>query len=136
MSNPVELIGQLTDGTADQAVVQEELENLGPPPAEHHSAIAEYLASGTPDQTYWAATLLGRNPTAISCYQDELTRVVCSAASSLASRERAAWALGQFAGLSATNINLLRSVDVSRSPRLARLIEAVFDQPGRHSAGV
>ncbi len=96
------------------------LEELGSPPPDATTSLAELAGAGDPLVVYWAVTLLGRTGASAASAATLLAGLV-DAATDMAVRQRAAWALGKIGpGASAARDALARASGNS-DPRLARL---------------
>lgn len=103
------------------------LEELGPPPLEHRTRLAELLSDENPDVGYWAATLLGRLKKEAEDTVADLCRTV-EEHPEASVKERAVWALGQIGSPDARRT--LEEASQSSNRRLSRLAEKALSQTG------
>jgi HEAT repeat protein len=90
------------------------------------AALAKLLPASKNDSAYWCATLLGRIgpdaavavPPLIDCLHNQ---------SSIAARERAAWALGQIGSEASDAIGALKEAAKSADQRLSRVAQEAID---------
>jgi len=110
-------------GDADEEVrnwVTGALEELGPPRGADLQPLSHLLADSNEEVSYWAATLLGRLKKDAAPAVPDLTHVL-EHSSSLAVRQRAAWALGRIGAAARAAMPALKEASTSNNPRLARL---------------
>jgi HEAT repeat protein len=120
-------------GDADEQVREwsvAALEELGTPSVGDISALSEILAGPCDDAAYWAATLLGRIGSAGAAAVPQLIQLLESPRE-LASRQRAAWALGKIGRSAASAMDALRQAAEGENPRLARLARQAMGQIGQ-----
>ena len=105
------------------------LEELGPPPPDATTNLATLAGASDPLVAYWAVTLLGRTGASAASAATLLAGLV-DAASDMAVRQRAAWALGKIGpGACAARDALARAAGNS-GPRLARLATEALNLVG------
>ncbi len=115
----VELVEACADeGARDWAV--EALENMGSPSVECQGALIRLLDNSEPLVSYWAATLLGRMGAAALSSQEALAKTLAGS-TDLATRQRAAWALGQIGCRSESAKRALQAAAEEEEPRLSRI---------------
>lgn len=95
------------------------LEELGPPPQNCVAPLAELL-HGLPSTAFWAATLLGRLPSAPEPITMKLVWALEEHAESQV-RQRAAWALGKLRA--EESLAALQRAAASSDPRLCRIAD-------------
>ncbi len=103
------------------------LEELGEPSLGDVSALSGMLKDPSADSVYWAATLLGRLGPQGAAAVPQLTQLLDSQ-SAVASRQRAAWALGKIGRPAASAMDALRRATENDNPRLARLAGQALEQ--------
>ena len=103
------------------------LEELGEPSVGDVSALSGMLKDPSADSVYWAATLLGRLGLQGAAAVPQLTHLLDSQ-SEVASRQRAAWALGKIGRPAATAMDALRRATENDNPRLVRLAGQAMEQ--------
>ncbi len=108
------------DETAEYAVAA--LEELGTPPVEHFEQLVQLVNDPQEQRAYWAVTLLGRLEAAAAGASNQLVKAL-EDHSSLAVRQRAAWALARVGTLDETARTALQTAAQSDDPRLARLAQ-------------
>ena len=123
----VQLVKACGDEQSVQTWAVAALEDSGPPPAAAMAELMELAESTQPLVAYWAVTLLGRLGATASCAEAVLVKRL-QAGGDLATRERAAWALGQIAAKSPASIAALEQVSQARESRLARLARDSLQQ--------
>jgi HEAT repeat protein len=106
------------------------LEELGPPSVGDVSALSALLAGPCDDAAYWAATLVGRLGSTAAAAVPQLVQLLESPRA-IASRQRAAWALGKIGRPAAAAVDALRQVAGGENPRLARLAQQAMEQIGQ-----
>jgi PBS lyase HEAT-like repeat len=125
---------ELLNGTddADLENVCDLLENCGPPREADIPTLCQQLESANATQVYWASTLLGRlgssgvSTDARAQIQHALSNVIDDADVELASRERAAWAIGELGDAGESCRAVLRKHVETAPPRLKRLLESAL----------
>ncbi len=121
----------LVVASGDEPLVREwaveALEMLGPPPVEAQPQLTELVDSSMPLQAYWAVTLLGRLGALAKSSQPALVSVLTTSPDP-ATRERAAWALGEIGASSNDARAALEKAAKSGEPRLARLATTALQQ--------
>ncbi len=103
------------------------LEDLGPPPASTLAELKKLAEAPQPLVSYWAVTLIGRLGDDAATAVPTLAGVVRTAAD-LATRERAAWALGQMTSISPDGVAALKTAAEANEPRLARLAREALEK--------
>ncbi len=115
---------ELVRACADEETVQEwavaALESMGPPPVDSLPQLCECSSASNALVAYWAVTLLGRLGASASSSQQQLAAILTHSTVT-ATRERAAWALGQIGASSNVSITALRQAAEASEPRLSRL---------------
>jgi HEAT repeat protein len=96
------------------------LEQLGPPPLEQLSDLANLTADTNPLVGYWAVTLIGRLGGDAAPATGALVATLQNSTDS-AVKQRAAWALGKVPDASEATLAALDQAVQSSDPRLARL---------------
>jgi HEAT repeat protein len=123
----LELLEAVNDSDDDvREWVSEALEGMGAPDAAVLPALIRRLEDADADRGYWAATLIGRlgpdGSQATAGLSDALRDHT-----SLATRERAAWALGKIGPAAKSALPTLHSVIQEGVPRLSKLAAAAIE---------
>jgi HEAT repeat protein len=100
-------------------------EGMEAPDASAVPTLMKYLASEQSGGSYWAATLLGRLGPQASPATEALVAALLDHGS-LATRERAAWAIGKIGAAAKSAIPALQQMLQSGMPRLSRLAETAI----------
>jgi HEAT repeat protein len=96
------------------------LEEVGPPSESRLNDLVQLLDDTPSDVQYWAVTLLGRAGAAAAGAVEAIARLLRDS-SDLATRERAAWALGKIGSAAMIAAPALHVAAASTEPRLSRL---------------
>ena len=132
LENLVELMALLENNDESiQNYSSEALENCGAPRFEDIPFLRKQLKSGQSTSVYWACTLIGRlDEDAIrnvrEAIQTELCIPITDDSLELSAREKAAWAMGEFGPVTATNRDVLQKHVSKAPPRLKRLLESAL----------
>lgn len=102
------------------------LEELGPPPSEQMTAIAELVRSENESVAYWAATLLGRAGPDAAPHAATLAET--AEVGPAAAAERAVWALGKIGPGASSAMPVLERIAGGEAPRIARLAAEAISQ--------
>lgn len=114
-----------TENETARAWVVAALEEVGPPSEEQLDALARLLHDSSPDVGYWAVTLLGRAGAAAAGVVDEIVEMLRNSPE-LATRERAAWALGKIGPPATLAVPALHLAAASDEPRLSRVAKSAL----------
>jgi HEAT repeat protein len=114
----VRTCGDADDRVREWAVAA--LEELGAPSPDATKSLAELAGASDPLVAYWAVTLLGRSGALAASAATVLAGLV-DAASDMAVRQRAAWALGKIGPAAGAVRDALTRAAGNSDPRLARL---------------
>jgi HEAT repeat protein len=101
------------------------IEKMGSPREQDVDAIVKMLRSGTSDQAYWSATILGRLRASSATAIEALAACVQSP-TEMHVRERAAWALGEIGSAAHSALPALEAAVHEGSPRFKRLARAAI----------
>lgn len=102
------------------------LEEMGPPSLDDADELMSMLGSESPDEGYWAATLLGRLGKAAQGAVPALTAALTGPAD-IAVKQRAAWALGKIGHHASPALPALQEAAQSNNPRLVKLAQQAIE---------